>query len=134
MVKISYVDTKKTFCLYFSVSYKKSDTTFWETNFHMFLCSLSRQTTTKCIRVLRKWQNKMTLRVKVLVSKPDDLNSIPRTHMAGENQLLQDVPWPSYAHTYTHTLAPYFHRLAYLKMCPKSLEEPCEICDRQLFD
>lgn len=31
----------------------------------------------------------MAKRVKALTAKPDNLNSIPRTQMEGENQLLQ---------------------------------------------
>lgn len=35
--------------------------------------------------------------------KPYDLSSIPVTHMVGEeNQLLENVLWLPYVHTYTH--------------------------------
>lgn len=45
---------------------------------------------------------KVIYHIKVSV-KPYDLSSIPVTHMVGEeNQLLENVPWPPYVHTYTH--------------------------------
>lgn len=43
------------------------------------------------------WVYKMVHQIKELATKLDDLSSVPRTHVEGENQLLQVVIW-SHAH------------------------------------